>query len=157
MDNSYFENKLKELQAQKQLADSNVRNLKNSRDASEANLNSAKSRFDDLAKEFSSKYGEINRLENEIRNIRDNETNIKSDLSRYEFRRTKEEELRQTISGIDKNIETLKNEKREREQFYHIDESPQDDYTGARDDINKRQQKIDEENSNGESSNGESS
>lgn len=64
--------------------------------------------------------------------------NQMTELSRYEASITRENELREQISEVERNISTLKDEKKQREKFYNIDPSPKDSVNKAIQNINSR-------------------
>lgn len=62
-----------------------------------------------------------------------------TNLNTYSSNKKSEAELRDIISAIQKNIETIKTEKAQRERFYHVDKSPQKDYKQAvKDEIDRQ-------------------
>lgn len=66
---------------------------------------------------------------------------LESNLMRYKDNKTKESALRDEISAIQKNIDTMKSEKAQRERFYQVDKSPREDYKKAVQEERTRQNK----------------
>lgn len=65
-----------------------------------------------------------------------------NNLNQYQSNIASEEALRKEISDINKNIDTMKNQKAQTERFYQIDKSPQKDYNKAVSEEQNRSHKM---------------
>ena len=92
--------------------------------AAKAKMEQAQSQYGDAKRKVQS---EIQVAEQELINYQQSE----SDLNTYRSNKESEEKLRDVISAIQKNIETMKSEKAQREKFYQVEKSPKEDYNKA--------------------------
>ncbi len=104
---------------------------------SQEQLSSAKIKMEQIQSRNSTYQREIEEAER----IQADYAQAIKDINTYSSNKKDEAKLRDEISAIQKNIETIKSEKAQRERFYQVEKSPQKDYQKAVDDEIKRQNK----------------
>ena len=137
---SHIINEINELEAKKNNITSSVG--ASSVDELRLKTNDAQIKFEEIKANHDRKIQEINSIDREIEEY----NNDIADINAYAANRENEVKIRKDISDINKNIDTIKKEKAQRERFYHVDSAPQQDYKDAR-------KKIDDRNKNDEESN----
>lgn len=94
---------------------------------SQEHLSAAKAKMEQSEKEYNNYLKQVQEGEILFRQYQQSE----NALNTYQDNKVKEAGLRDEISKIQKNIETIKAEKAQRERFYQVDKSPQKDYKDA--------------------------
>lgn len=100
----------------------------------EKSLESFKKTLDARTKAYNDKVAELNDVQSKI----NSKMSASNSLETYAKNRTYEDGLRSDISAVEKDIDTIKKEKAQRERFYRIDPAPQQDYDKARKNIEDR-------------------
>ncbi len=100
----------------------------------EKSLESFKKTLDAKIKAYNDKVTQLN----DVQSALDSKASSIKSLETYASNRTYEDGLRSEISAVEKDIDTIKKEKAQRERFYRIDPAPQQDYDKARQNIENR-------------------
>ncbi len=94
---------------------------------SQTQLEGARVKMEQAKNEYTTKQSQLHEEEIKLAEYKQ----AQEDISTYSKNKSQEEELRQTISDINRDIETIKSEKAKRERFYHVNKSQQKDYKKA--------------------------
>lgn len=94
---------------------------------SQAQLSAAKAKMEQFESQYSTAQAEVRQEEELLNGYRQAE----SELITYRTNKGNEAKLRDEISEIQKNIETMKSEKAQRERFYQVGKTPEKDYKKA--------------------------
>ena len=129
---SVYQNKINALKNQQLTLEKTVSAKK--REMENIDLTKAKDEMNEKIEIYNNNNLEIQKIEQSIRECKLDAEKIQ----KFEDNIKQEEQIREKISSVDKDINTLKKEKSQRERFYRIDPAPQQDYSDAKKHVDER-------------------
>lgn len=135
------QDRINALKNQKLSIENTMANNKDALDNSKLNLDNLKTNLDTAELNMNQKMEEYNNNNLMIQEANERINGYNNDIKeieKFEKYRSNEEEIRKKISEVEKDIDTLKKEKSQRERFYRIDPAPQQDYSTAKRHVDDR-------------------